>query len=59
MIKSTPAIIRSNCFFEYSGTQHMSFSSLALSADLIQALPKAITEPTTIQTLAIPAMLTG
>ncbi|HGS4605823.1 TPA: DEAD/DEAH box helicase [Vibrio cholerae] len=37
----------------------MSFSSLALSADLIQALPKAITEPTAIQTLVIPAMLTG
>lgn len=37
----------------------MSFSSLALSADLIQALPKAITEPSAIQTLVIPAMLTG
>lgn len=37
----------------------MSFSSLALSADLIQALPKAITEPTAIQTLVIPVMLTG
>ncbi|MGL4380234.1 MAG: DEAD/DEAH box helicase [Vibrio sp.] len=37
----------------------MSFASLALSADLIQAMPKAITQPTAIQTLVIPAMLTG
>ncbi|EEY45739.1 ATP-dependent RNA helicase [Vibrio mimicus VM223] len=54
-----PAMIRPILFFEYSGTQPMSFSSLALSADLIQALPKEITQPTAIQTLVIPAMLTG
>lgn len=37
----------------------MSFSSLALSADVIQALPKEIAHPTPIQNLVIPAMLTG
>ncbi|WP_278183298.1 DEAD/DEAH box helicase [Vibrio misgurnus] len=37
----------------------MSFASLALSADLIKALPQEITQPTTIQSLVIPAILTG
>ncbi|WP_117232760.1 DEAD/DEAH box helicase [Vibrio maerlii] len=35
----------------------MSFRSLSLRAELIQALPKNVTKPTDIQTLAIPALL--
>lgn len=37
----------------------MSFSSLSLSPELIQALPKNIVQPSDIQTLVIPAMLAG
>lgn len=37
----------------------MPFSSLSLSPELIQALPKNIVQPSDIQTLVIPAMLAG
>lgn len=37
----------------------MPFSSLSLSSELIQALPKNIVQPSDIQTLVIPEMLAG
>src|SRR5690606_29283181 len=37
----------------------MPFSSLSLSPELIQALPKNIVQPSDIQTLVIPVMLAG